>query len=105
MTDRPALPDWPALMDVELARLYMGGMSVSVFHGLANQHGVRPVDLGRRLSRWKKADLDRIVDSLQARGADLRVVEPAEADSVATAADRALERVAQRAAQRGRRRR
>lgn len=79
-----ALPNWPAMMATEMAAAYVS-MSESGFQALAAAHGVRPVDLGRlRGVRWKKGDVDRLVDSLPVRDGVLR-------DRAAHAAPRALD--------------
>lgn len=63
-----ALPHWPALMDAETAGAYLG-LCASSFRILAAQKGVKAVDIGLRAVRYRKADIDRMVDSLPLRDA------------------------------------
>ncbi|GGL48087.1 hypothetical protein [Caulobacter rhizosphaerae] len=63
-----ALPDWPAMMDLELARHYCGGLGEKPFRALAAANGVTEVDLGPlRGLLFKRADLDRMIDNLPTR--------------------------------------
>jgi hypothetical protein len=62
-----ALPNWPALMDARLSAAYCD-MAESTFRALAALRGVRPVDLGLSVTRWRKRDLDALIDSLPTRG-------------------------------------
>lgn len=86
-----ALPNWPALMDVDLARAYCGELCEASFHALAARNNVAPVDMGMRVTRWRKSDLDRLVDRLPARG------DPKDTAPVVDLAEQALERVRRRA--------
>lgn len=61
------LPSWPALMDTEMAASYVG-LCPATFQLVASRYSVAAVDLGVRATRWRKADLDRLVDRLPARG-------------------------------------
>lgn len=93
MAAAAALPDWPTLMDEATAAAYLG-MSGDTFRGFMARKGVRPVDLGGpRLTRWRRADLDRLVDSLPARG----VPSPAEAAGTIDPAEAALAMVERQA--------
>ncbi|MDO1560376.1 hypothetical protein Q0812_13155 [Brevundimonas sp. 2R-24] len=60
------LPNWPALLDCETAAAYCS-MSDETFKAFAAARGVRPVETGHRLLRWRRVDLDRMIDSLPAR--------------------------------------
>lgn len=62
------LPHWPALMDAETAGAYVG-LCASSFRVLAAKKGVKAVDIGLRAVRYRKADIDRMVDSLPLRDA------------------------------------
>jgi hypothetical protein len=59
---------------------------------------VKPVDMGLDMKRWRRRDLDRLVDSLPEKGAD---VEPGKQPAVSAAQD-ALSRVRAGAARRSR---
>ena len=78
-------------------------MSKSSFQALAAANGVRPVDLGPlRQVRWKRSELDRLIDSLPARGEPSRA-RASDADhpsSDAQMAQQALSRVGHRSARR-----
>lgn len=100
------LPDWPAVMDEALARAYVS-LGADVFQRLVRRHKVLPVDCdGARVLRYRRRDLDRMVDSLPARGEtapDEAAAPPL--DSSGDDADAGLDRVRRRAAEgRGRRR-
>ncbi|MDR3510683.1 MAG: hypothetical protein P4L73_03555 [Caulobacteraceae bacterium] len=62
-------PDWPALMSVEKAAAYLD-VSEKTFAAMAAMNGVRPVETGFRVLRWRRRDLDQLVDSLPAKGSD-----------------------------------
>lgn len=97
-----ALPNWPAMMETDMACAYVS-MKETSFQALAAANGVRPVDLGPlRGVRWKRADLDRLVDSLPNRDGPSRArAEPdARAPSDAELAQQALSRVTHRSARR-----
>ena len=87
------MPNWPELMDLETASSYLS-LSPSSFKVVSGRADVRPVDLGLRLLRYRKLDLDRMVHSLAGRGAS-RLDEDEEAGSNELVA-RALARVEQR---------
>lgn len=93
---RPSLTvtAWPALMDEDLACAYLC-VSRDTFRVMCGHAGVRPVDpFGLRMARWRKADLDAMVDSLPLRGASSG--EPAAAPTAPSAAEAALERAMRR---------
>ena len=79
-------------MAIETACAYLS-LSPKSFRWVAARQGVRPVDLGMAVTRWRKADLDALLDNLAARGAELAP----EALSALDPADLALERAARRA--------
>ncbi|MDP1873615.1 hypothetical protein [Phenylobacterium sp.] len=65
------LPNWPGLMGRRLACDYLQ-LSPRSFALLTRMHGVAPVDCaGLNVRLWRKADLDRLIDNLPARGAQL----------------------------------
>ena len=85
------MPAWPALMNSETGALYLE-LSVGSFRGLVRRSGIRPVDLGLGLVRWRRSDLDALVSALPARG-------PTDAEAPTTSAfDDALARSAAKAA-------
>lgn len=94
MSERASLemPSWPALMPIETACAYLG-LSPQSFRTVTKVKGVRPVDLGISVTRWRKADLDTLVDRLAVRGSELT---PA-ALTLPDPADLALERASRRA--------
>lgn len=85
-----ALPNWPALMDTEMAASYVG-LCPATFQLVAARYNVAAVDLGVRATRWRKADLDRLVDRLPARG------DPKDTAPVVDLAQAALEKAERRA--------
>lgn len=93
------LPNWPALMDEETAAAYLGVGAVS-FRAIAGKAGARPVELGLRLLRWRKADLDRLVEGLPLKGEMAGSCLGAE-----TAIDLALDAVVRKSTAAGRQRR
>lgn len=84
------LPDWPALMDERMAAAYCSICPVT-FQALASRYGVAPVDMGARVTRWRKRDLDGLVDRLPARG------DPRDTAPVVDMAQAALENARRRA--------
>jgi hypothetical protein len=93
------MPDWPAMMELEMALAYTR-LGEDSFRSLLSRHGVRAVDLGNSLVRWRKADIDAMIDRLPLRqprlgrdspassaGADAPIQDPA-----AAALDRARKR-------------
>jgi hypothetical protein len=65
------LPHWPALMTTELACAYTS-LARGSFMLLAGKHGVHPVECaGLAVVRWRRADLDGLIDKLPARGAEI----------------------------------
>lgn len=97
----PQIAAWPALLTTELACAYtcLGEMS---FRLLARKGDVQPVECGGlAVTRWRRADLDRLIDSLPARGAEMRPQEASGGASAAAVADPAAEAL-RRAARRAR---
>ena len=69
--DAPPMPNWPALMTTELACAYTS-LARASFLLLAGHHGVLPVECaGLAVVRWKRTDLDVLIDKLPARGAEM----------------------------------
>jgi hypothetical protein len=93
-----ALPNWPAVMTTQRAARYLD-ISENSFRALAKREGVRPLDLGMVAMRWRRADLDNMVDRLSLQG-DL--AEAAEAaDSLEAVHDRAHQFYAAKRRKRG----
>lgn len=60
---------WPGLMTTELACAYTSWSEESFLY-LAARSGVRPVECADlRGTRWRRVDLDRMIDSLPEKGA------------------------------------
>lgn len=98
-----APPAWPALLTTDLACAYTQ-LSEQSFRWLANQRGLKPADCaGLAVTRWRRADIDRMIDSLPERGGEMEPQEPGEgrsatlpppaSDPAADALARAAERV------------
>ena len=68
MATAATAPDWPALMDEPTGRAYFGGVGSDLFHAILAQARVAAVELPRKRTMWRRKDLDRALDSLQARG-------------------------------------
>jgi hypothetical protein len=67
----PTIAAWPALLTTELACVYTS-LSEQSFRWMAHQHGVRPTECaGLAVTRWRRNDLDRMIDSLPAKGAEI----------------------------------
>jgi hypothetical protein len=56
---------WPALMDLETAGDYLGLATGSLI-SLLRRENVSPVDVGGRSRRWRRQDLDALVERLPA---------------------------------------
>lgn len=88
------LPDWPALMSAAVAGAYLG-MSASSFEVLAARRGLRRVKLDVRCTRWRRRDVDALIEGLPFVQADEREAEPAaEPDAFNDEEAAALARVA-----------
>jgi len=71
--DAPPMPNWPALMTTELACAYTS-LARASFLLLAGRQGVLPVECaGLAVVRWKRTDLDVLIDKLPARGAEMDI--------------------------------
>lgn len=64
--DEGAAP-WPALMDEGTAAAYLALGRASLRRLLARE-GVAPVRLGLRLRRWRRSDLDQLLERLPVLG-------------------------------------
>jgi hypothetical protein len=88
----PPLPHWPAVLDTALAASYLA-LSESSFRIVAARAGVQPVELGLSVTRWRRADLDALIDRLPHRGEATTGSPESDQDEAAAA----LERVRRRA--------
>lgn len=87
-------PFWPALMDIRLACAYTQ-LGETQFKALSAYYKIPPRDLGKiRGVRWRRSDLDRMIDMLPAQG------EPSEVVALQDPAQAALDRVRRRAGRR-----
>lgn len=87
---------WPALLTTELACAYTS-LGEQSFRLLARKSGVEPVDCGGlAVTRWRRGDLDRLIDSLPTKGAPIAPNGPPPANDPASAAAAALERARRR---------
>jgi hypothetical protein len=78
-TETPAA--WPALLTTDLACAYTQ-LSEQSFRWLATQRGLKPADCaGLAVTRWRRADIDRMIDSLPERGAEIAPQEPGDGRS------------------------
>lgn len=59
----PTARDWPALMDLTTAGDYLALAPSSLLSLLKREH-VSPVDLGLKARRWRRRDLDDLVERL-----------------------------------------
>lgn len=91
MTRTVELPNWPKLMDTQMAASYLA-IGESSFRSVAARAGIQPVDLGLSVTRWRREDLDGLVDQLPPRGVDYPIAAESEIDP----AEAALQRVRQR---------
>ena len=55
----PTARDWPALMDLTTAGDYLALAPNSLLELLRREH-ISPVDLGLKLRRWRRKDLDSL---------------------------------------------
>jgi hypothetical protein len=87
------IPNWPVLMTTEVACAYVS-LGEQSFRFITRKRSVSPVDCeGLAVTRWRKADLDRLVESLPVRGAQV-LIDGANDDN---AAELALARIRHRA--------
>lgn len=59
----PTTRDWPALMDLATAGDYLA-LAPSSLLSLLRRERVSPVDLGLKARRWRRRDLDDLVERL-----------------------------------------
>ncbi len=92
------MPAWPALLTTDLACAYTS-LSEASFRFVAAQKKVLPVDCaGISVTRWRRADLDALIDSLPPRGLKIPPTEAGHAnDSPRDPAEDALRRAERRA--------
>lgn len=68
--DKSGAPVWPELMDARMAAAYMG-VGVRSLRLLLRRFGVAPLELGVRLRRWRRSDLDALIAALPLSGQTL----------------------------------
>jgi len=96
------LPHWPALLTTDLAAAYVS-LSEGSFRALAAKMGLRSVDCGgMAVTRWRRADLDALIDRLAPKGVKIDVDaqnanDAPSLDDPGAAAREALARVRRRA--------
>lgn len=89
-----ALPDWPAMMDLDLACAYTQ-LGHTQFKALSAKYKITPRDLGAiRGVRWRRSDLDRMIDMLPAQGEPSGEIAPK--DPALAALDRVQRRASRR---------
>lgn len=66
--EEPPLPNWPILMGTSMAARYLS-MDENSFVLITRREGVRPVELGQSMVRWRRTELDRLVASLPSASA------------------------------------
>lgn len=96
---RRDLPFWPALLDEELGAAYLS-VGRSTFQGVVARAKINPVDMGAEVVRWRRVDLDRLIDSLPPRGAMVEPQQPVNDPHPASAFDDALAKASRRAGRR-----
>lgn len=84
---RGDLPDWPALLDAAAAAAYVQ-LSAGSFRRWAAANGVRPVDLGLAVTRWRRGDLDQALAALPGKSAETSDPDVDQLFQSALAADR-----------------
>jgi hypothetical protein len=84
------LPGWPAALTTKRAAAYLEIGEGSLLT-LTRRMGVKPLPLGLAVTRWRRADLDEMLDRLAERGESPQIVETPDIDPQA-----ALERVRRR---------
>ncbi len=57
------LPNWPILMGTAMAARYLS-LDENSFALLTHREGVRPVEVGLAVVRWRRTELDRLVAAL-----------------------------------------
>lgn len=86
--------DWPALMDLGTAGDYLALKPASLLR-LLGRENIQAVDVGAKLRRWRRRDLDDLIARLPPRG--LRGSTAASDDKQDGNLDRALAAVERRA--------
>ncbi len=90
------LPNWPILMGTPMAARYLS-LDENSFALVTQRAGVRPVDLGLAMVRWRRPELDRLVGSLASSSVILVEERPTiERDSTEIIARRVAEEVVRR---------
>lgn len=99
----PTARDWPALMDLTTAGDYLA-LAPNSLLGLLRREHVSPVDLGLKLRRWRRKDLDDLVERLPltwVRDARQDPDERTRTDAALAAVERRVRAAQQRTARRG----
>lgn len=99
----PTARDWPALMDLTTAGDYLALAPGSLL-GLLRREHVSPVDLGLKLRRWRRKDLDELVERLPLTWVQEARLDPddrARADAALAAVERRARAAQQRTSRRG----
>lgn len=99
----PTARDWPALMDLTTAGDYLA-LAPSSLLGLLRREHVSPVDLGLKLRRWRRKDLDDLVERLPltwVQNARRDPDERARTDAALAAVERRARAAQQRVSRRG----
>ena len=68
MTEHPVLPNWPRLMDADMAAAYVGIGETNFLAGVERGDWPQPVRYGRR-RLWDRLKLDEAVDLMSGNGA------------------------------------
>jgi hypothetical protein len=90
-----AMPAWPLLMDAATGALYLE-VSPESFLAIVRRAGLRPVDLGVGVVRWRRPEIDQLIQGLPVRGGQgSPALEPIDFDA---ALQRAAKRPSRRAA-------
>jgi hypothetical protein len=82
--------DWPALMDLATAGDYLALAPGSLIN-LLRRENVSPVEIGGRLRRWRRRDLDALIERLPlqwARAPDAPTEEQTDAENALRAVER-----------------
>lgn len=67
----PDLPAWPALLTTDLACAFTS-LGEASFRLLMGRFKIAPVDCaGLAVVRWRRADIEALIDSLPARGVEM----------------------------------
>ncbi|RAK52613.1 hypothetical protein [Phenylobacterium deserti] len=64
---RSPCPDWPALMDLATAAAYLT-LGPGTAASLLRRENVAPIVVAARLKRWRREDLDALVQRLAGQG-------------------------------------